>query len=207
MEDLYQLCHCGSGKKLKFCCYKTFRESVNQDPLVILQRASTFKVCRCLICKESLEAGLKAIVVARLLPNLRYLYASYIVDTYCLGLKDTLCRINADFDEIQHTLEFIPAEWIDCNYEVARTIILGGIAYASSLGFAPNEDWSQSKYVIEFERPYAKNYEFGREGKPFYVQGPNDDADKIMRQLKNKTKGDFHYIISPEGFFEDAELL
>jgi hypothetical protein len=204
MNDLYQPCPCGSGKKSKFCCYPRFHKLLRGSPTKVLHQASTFKLHRCLICEESRNEGLKIIFVIRLLPNQRFLFASYVVDTYCMGLKDTLCRIDTNHWEIEKSLEFIPATWTDFDYASARNLILGAIDYAAKFGFEPYEDWAESKYVIEFDRPYEKKYEFGRDGKPLYVQSPNDDPQRIIRQLNQATGGSFHYILAPDDFYDSV---
>ena len=37
---------------------------------------------------------------------------------------------------------------------------------------------------------------FGRDGEPFYVNGPYDDADSILRQLERTAGRDhYHYLV------------
>ena len=52
--------------------------------------------------------------------------------------------------------------------------------------------------VLESGRPFDRKFKFGKDGKPFYVQGPNDDAKKIMNQLAplvQEVKADFLTVI------------
>ena len=72
---------------------------------------------------------------------------------------------------------------VPIDYEDARSIILGGIEYARKLGFSPNQDWKDSKHVVEPDRPFNKKFEFGRDGQPLYIQGPSDDFVEIAEKL------------------------
>ncbi len=39
--------------------------------------------------------------------------------------------------------------------------------------------------------------EFGKDGKPFYISGPRDNADRIIATLKEHVgNGNFHYLLS-----------
>ncbi len=78
------------------------------------------------------------------------------------------------------------------DYEDARSLILGAVEYAASLGFQPNEDWQDARYVVEADRSYVRKFKFGKDGKPYYIQGPDDDARKITSKLASI---DHHYLV------------
>jgi hypothetical protein len=69
------------------------------------------------------------------------------------------------------------------DYEDARSLILGAVGYAASLGFQPNEDWRDTRYIVEANRAHIRKFTFGKDGKPYYIQGPDDDARKITSKL------------------------
>src|SRR2546427_488901 len=83
-----------------------------------------------------------------------------------------------------------------CCYEDGRSIILGAIEYARQLGFEPHEDWKISGPIVEGEQPFKRTFTFGHEGKPFYIQGPKDDARKIMKRLGPLfERGEAHFLM------------
>jgi hypothetical protein len=58
----------------------------------------------------------------------------------------------------------------------------------------------------ELEEPYQLT--FGREGKPFYVAGPRDNVQRILRQLeKTAGPGNFDYIAMVGGPGDDFDGL
>jgi hypothetical protein len=170
---------CGSGKKYKKCCLNKYSIFNGDDDY---KKVSTYDIYQCLIRDDYKEDGLAGIQVVRKQPNDRYSIGIYLIDMYCLGLKDTFSRFDVDLDEVKR-LQNYSYTLIDISYEKARSIVLGGIEYADKLGFVPHKDWEISRHIIEDDRSFEKNVEFGKNGKPLYIQGPNDNAEEILKIL------------------------
>lgn len=188
MQAIYQQCPCGSGTKFKFCCFRK-----NMDEFV--QQSEKFPLYRCCATDNYLENhGGRVVLVSRRILDDRYIYAAYMLDMYCLGLKDTVIKANIGKEEVDEWLGKFDEELglVEIKYSDARSLILGAVDYALRLGFKPHEDWRQSKFVIEADKPYESKFEYGYEGKPLYIQGPYDDAEMIMKKL---SKVEHHYIV------------
>ena len=188
MQDVYKPCPCGSGKKIKFCC---LQKIVGNDPREALKQAAAFPVYECGVMENWGDSGLASIYVVRQMPNLRYVYGMYIVDYYCLGLKNTFADANVKWERVKELKCRVEQQYALVNfpYEDARSLILGGIDYAKALGFEPNEDWKYSKYIVEYDRPYEAKFEFGKDGKPYYIQWPYDDVRTVMSKLRSQSAG------------------
>lgn len=80
--------------------------------------------------------------------------------------------------------------------ELARHLVWGAVNYARGLGLDPHPDFTSAAGHLEpLDRTSA--IQFGHDGKPFYVQGPYDDADRILRALDtNVGSDDFHYLVT-----------
>ena len=194
MIDPYDPCPCGSGKKTKFCCsllLKKMKSSTEE----LTQVPKRFPLHQCLIRSNWQEDGLAVILVTRQLPNLNFICGSYCVDTFCLGLKDTFLKFDIDSETLEQIKDHASCDWTTCDYETARGIILGGIDYAAKFGFFPNPDWKLSKHLIEPEGSFQLSSEFGKDGQPFYIQGPHDNSAKILAQLRQTTGDKFHYML------------
>jgi len=181
--DPYQSCPCGSGKKFKFCCREKEQLISQEQPRTLVKKAVQYPVYECHINECWHDEGLATIFIVRQLPNLKYILGTYLVDTLCLGLKNTFCNANLLYSSIKTMLNKTPMEMTSIEYEDARSIILGGIQYANGLGFEPHRDWEDSKHIVEPERPFNEKIEFGRDWKPLYIQGPNDSPNEIMSKL------------------------
>jgi tetratricopeptide (TPR) repeat protein len=200
-QYIYELCSCGSGKKFKFCCYqkRSAIEGVSDSNLI--KRAAEFPVYEVWINNDWRDEGMAQIVVARQLPNLRYMLGVYLVDTFGLGLKDTFHRPQLKYEDLEDLLGRFPAELEEAEYEDARSIVLGAIEYARKLGFEPQRDFKRTSTIIEGERDFERKFTFGNDGVPFYVQGPNDDSSKIVDKLKPLIKaGKAHFVTEADQF-------
>jgi len=122
------------------------------------------------------------------------------VDIYCLGLKDTFC--NADFSvwkyETEVRTKIHPEEkLVECPIPLAHQIIYGGIEFAAQFGFKPNKDFKLSQYVLEYSNNIepCEEIEFGKDGQPCYIAGPDDNVEHILRQLESKAgEGNFKFL-------------
>jgi hypothetical protein len=168
-DDKYQPCPCGSGKKLKFCCFEKQKSLDHASNLELLKRASEFPVYECLVNSDWQKEGLAQIAVVRKMPNLKYLAAVYLVDLYCLGVKNTFADTRLKYEDVRVLLSRLPMDMADTAYEDARSIILGGIEFAAKFGFKAHEDWSTSRFMIENDRDFERKFSFGKDGNPFYI--------------------------------------
>lgn len=178
-------CHCGSGKKYKKCC--SFRDEELNNPLKnILQ----FPIDECLINMDWKQSGLATIIVIRKHRETgQFSFVSFLVDVFCLGLKNVFVGKEVNEETVSNFVAMYPQSFTEIEYEECRGIILGATDYAKDLGFEPHADWEKVKGFIENDRPYSVNHEFGKNGKPFYIEGPDDDVEEIIRILRNNHGG------------------
>ncbi|MBA2578198.1 MAG: helix-turn-helix domain-containing protein [Euzebyaceae bacterium] len=123
----------------------------------------------------------------------------YLVDTYCLGVKDALGPRTMGSAELRRfAARFFGAfggEPLDAPIEQARELVWGGVEYARGLGFDPHRNfWPAAEHLGPLDAPAA--IRFGRYGKPFYVSGPFDDADRIRQTLEERLgRDDFGFVV------------
>ena len=164
-------------------------------------RARTLELAECLVNDDWEESGMAMIVVARRHKTGNINFGSFVVDTYCLGVKDTSQSFNRfpeDYQEYKDSLferGGLTIENID--YALAHNIIFGALNYAAKLGFAAQKDWKYGQMILEPINAVAKMpLEFGKDGQPFYVSGPYDKAQQIIDKLtKAVGEGNFGTII------------
>jgi hypothetical protein len=178
------------------------------SPQVIIRHARTFPLFECLISDnwQKDDLGLVQILLARQQPDGDICFGVYLVDKYCLGLKNTFA--NANFSQTRYENEvrnriFREQVPVECPLELAHQMIYESIEYAAQFGFEPEKDFALSQYLLaprgELEEPY--HLTFGKDGKPFFIAGPHDNAARIMRQLeKTAGPGNYHYMM-PLGDF------
>src|SRR3569832_1383038 len=191
MIDFYAPCLCGSGKKFKFCCYGILKKG-SEIPATF--EYSKFPVHECKVLKDWEETGISPVYVSRKITDTSYVFISYLVDFWCLGVKDTMLKFGISQTDLKYLysqsddLETIP-------YQDARSLILGAIDFAKAIDIAPDPSWQGiPSSFIESHLTYEKKFSFGQEGKPFYISGPHDYERYNVEEIINKiseAKGHF----------------
>lgn len=160
-------------------------------------------------CLMDFTAGFVSVLIVRKMPSGNFIIGSYLLDTFCLGLKDTGFRFNVDATECEMYINMHASALEDlkpANYVEAHNYIFGAIGYAEDLGFKPNKDFALTQYILEEDHDAIEfiEYEFGSEGKPLYIPGPYDDKNKIIATLK-RTVGIGNYdVMLPDGDYSDT---
>jgi hypothetical protein len=150
-------------------------------------------------------SGLAAVLVAREGRRGRgkVSVCGYLVDTYCLGVKDALGPRAMDEAGlrrfVQRYFDGFDGEPVEAPIDLARHLVWGAVEYARGLGFEPARDFEPTRdHLGPLDGPAAIG--FGRHGKPFYMERPYDDADRIMRVLHERVGRDnFHFVTTLPG--------
>jgi hypothetical protein len=143
--------------------------------------------------------GLGEIIVARQEHN-RLLVGSYLIDYWCLGVKDAMPPRPMGTHEFQlfvgSCTDRFNEPFVDITLEQAQSIVYGAIDYARKLGFEPHRDFNTKAQAHLGLRPETLiPLEFGKDGQPLFISGPYDDVPKIMRTLEASVgAGNFHYL-------------
>ena len=149
---------------------------------------------------EASDSGVGLVLVAAPDGDRRLAVSGYLVDTWCLGVKNVLGpkrMAKRDFDAFKRTYF---AQWassgISIPVELAQHLVLGAIEYARRLGFEPHRDFGRARRLLgQWSGPSAIT--FGRDGKPYYVNGPHEDPQRVLTTLERTVgRGGFRYTVS-----------
>jgi hypothetical protein len=169
-----------------------------------LQNARQYPLYGCWVMNGWEEAGITPVVVARTYENDRIMFACYMVDMYCLGIKDAYTRVDYSKDRFKRDLPmFCANDPVACSVEFAHEIVYGALEYAKKLGFDPHPDFYKHKADLMLDPPDAhpreNNITFGKDGKPLYIAGPKDSKMKsrfvVDTLMRTCGQGNFDYII------------
>lgn len=132
------------------------------------------------------EGGLVAVLVARRHRYDKISVCGYLVDVYCLGVKNALGpEIMAERGLIAHrqmSFDVFAGGGVRAPLELAQQLVFGGVEHARRLGFAPHEDFAAVEgHLGSYDG--RCDIAFGLHEKPYYVQGPYDDAAHVMATL------------------------
>lgn len=136
--------------------------------------------------------GLAAVLVARSAGRDTVSACGFLVDLYCLGVKDVIGpRILNDQQHAQFTRTFFagyPQPPIAAPLELAQQLVFGAARYARSLGFDPAVGFDAVRGHLG-EWSGARAVTFGHHGRPEYIQGPYDNATHVQGRLRVGSPG------------------
>lgn len=137
---------------------------------------------------DDIEApgGLVCVLVARRHRHDKVSVCGYLVDVHCLGVKNALGpRLMDEVDLVAFRRWFFAAYGADpvvAPLDLAQQLVFGAVDYARGLGFEPHPDYVDVVgHLGDASGDCA--IAFGRDGMPFFVQGPYDDARRVMQTL------------------------
>lgn len=148
---------------------------------------------------EKGHVGLVSVLIARDAGRSRLSVCGYLVDVFCLGVKNVIGPLVMDAGQCaeftRHYFRAFDEPPQEAPLDLAQHLVYGAVDYARSLGFEPAADFEDVKaHLGSWCGPSSIG--FGRDGKPFYVEGPYDDADHILRQLERAAGRDhFKYLV------------
>ena len=86
-------------------------------------------------------------------------------------------------------------------------IVKGAVEYAQAFGFAPHPDYRHASLILAGIDPSTctKPFRFGRDGIPYYMQGPNETFAEAMAIGERVHAAGGHFLLTSIG--DDADDL
>lgn len=164
--------------------------------------ASRAPLHECLMPAGLFEAGIGNVIVSRKLPSGQIAAAFFLVDVFCLGVKDTFFQVMAPADYAYRTASLAHEQLERVEPARARQLVEEAVGYAQELGLAPHRDYKLIRQMLDDieVRASAASFQFGKNGKPFFMSGPYDTPAKIDRIIRTLTERvgpeEFDYVIA-----------
>ncbi|MCI5190290.1 MAG: hypothetical protein D3905_10970 [Candidatus Electrothrix sp. AS4_5] len=147
------------------------------------------------------HSGIGPVMITRKSSNGDIIASVFLVDVYCLGVKDCFVRVFTE-ENYPSFLEEVnsqgPVKKI--HPTCARKLIEEAEKYAADLGFSPHKDYREAKRIFGDIDSAAcpRSFQFGKDGKPLYIAGPYDKPSfvkNVVNKLAKKcgTEG-YHYL-------------
>ncbi|MEH1129729.1 hypothetical protein [Micromonospora sp. CPCC 206061] len=142
--------------------------------------------------------GLAAVLVARRLRHSSKLQiGGFLIDVYCLGVKNALEATMNERELPQFVANYFATYDggpLAVPVEQAQHVVFGAAEYARRLGFEPHPDFAPAADLLG---PWTgpSDITFGLDGVPTFIQGPYDDVRAIEKTLR-RSVGKGKYAIS-----------
>jgi hypothetical protein len=165
----------------------------------IQQFGRSLQVDKCYLNVGWKSQGMASIFVKRRKQSGKIIFGCYLIDIFCLGLKDTYYEMDyneATFDDMIASTSG-EVEMMLADPDLVFNIIYGGIEYAEDLGFEPHKDFKVTEFLLPpvEEVPFLP-IEFGQQGRPYFYAGPHDNIPKIKAILdKSVGPGAYGFMV------------
>jgi hypothetical protein len=155
------------------------------------------------------DSGCGYLVVSRFKADGRVESGFFLLDVFCLGVKDAgFCCFYSIADYQENLLDrlFPDEDRVRITLAAARKLAEDAVSYAKGLGFSPGADYKRASRVFGgiTTADCDEEFMFGKDGKPFYIQGPSDSparVERILRALEARCgEGGYHYVVAADDF-------
>ena len=150
--------------------------------------------------------GLGTIVITRKTEQRQILIANFLVDVFCLGVKDAFIRLVREPEYRDFLQQLRMRESLKpISPERARKLVEEAEGYALDLGFKAHRDYQKAKKIFGDINPddCPDEFAFGQNGLPLYIAGPFDNPrtqERIIKTLTDTRGPDgFHFVAAPGG--------
>ena len=172
----------------------------------IKNAARKLDIYECLMNDDYDSGQLAVVILTRIRKSGDLILGCYMVDTKCLGVKNTLYRVGVSIEEYQGFVEEqfengMGLNMVDTDVNLAHSVIYGGARYAKTIGFLPEKDFKVAQYILNpVDTVEWVDVDFGGDdGRPFYFAGPYDNPNKIVATLRKSVgEGNFTYVMPME---------
>jgi hypothetical protein len=168
-----------------------------------LTAAARFPVLHSWITEDLWTQGLGWVLLSRTFPDGMVAVAVFLVDRYCLGVKDAMARFISRSTYEAEFVRKMHGTFASRNVSPAtvRKLVEEAVAYARGLGLSPHADYQKAKLLFGDIDPAQSTevFEFGKDGQPLFIAGPNDTPGRCQNILGILTQScgpdGFHYIM------------
>ena len=200
-------------RKQKLARKQSQQTSEGINPRRLLRMARRMPVEGAWVQQGWQDQGVARFLIARTQPNDNIMFGEYIVDYFCVGIKDASYASNVNRETFSN--EVIPRLYsgtppLDIEASLAHEVVWGAVEYAESLGFDPHRNFREASRILDpaGTMPRSGSIDFGYQGIPLYIPAPDDNQVGIIRRLiESVGLGNFYYLPRGDVPEEVAELL
>lgn len=179
----------------------------------LLARAK-YPIHECFVNPSVRDLGMGEVLISRRGPAGEMAYSLFLIDRYCLGVKDCFGRVGsgANYRRLVDSIAESGHKWAHIDPASARKLVEDVVAYSESIGLKPHSSYRAARMIFgDIDPSTAKvTYEMGRDGKPCFIAGPMNstvDCNRIIARLTESCGADGFHFTMPVGSRVAKELL
>jgi hypothetical protein len=170
--------------------------------------AAALPIQQCLLTEGWMERGNGILILARGATSEYLSTGIFLLDTFCLGVKDAAFGRSTD-EALAYRFAQMPATLGAVEPSYARKLLRDLAVWAQSIGFAPARDFAAVERLFGDVNADAceVQFQFGREGKPFYIAGPFDTPAQVHQRFTTIASKGKYLIVDPAFDVDESPVL
>jgi len=158
-------------------------------------------ILHCFYSKIIWEAGIGFVLLSRTLPGGKVAFARFLIDMYCVGVKNVdqgiVSAAQYESDMISSILNEHEVEAMQP--ACARKLIEGSVAFAARYRLAPAAEYASAMRIFGTidAAECTQEFVYGRNGKPVFIQGPYDSEQRTIEILEAIERGPIQALEGP----------
>ncbi|MDE5886282.1 MAG: hypothetical protein K2H46_01710 [Muribaculaceae bacterium] len=182
------------------------KKNVSLSPEKFLkEKANKLPIYKCYVSRDYQKTGEAMVIISRTRGNGKLCTASYLIDLWCMGIKDSYGNVNLEKDVFEDHIAKQGNILEEIDYTTVHNLIYGALEFAEEADIEPHFSFRTWKYLLAEDNDEIPliEFEFGKDGKHFLVTEPGSPASMLIPRIKNKLGDRFDYIL---GGMEDDML-
>ena len=168
----------------------------------IRTKARSLPVYKCYVGDKEGNTREKSVLVIRQHSGGTFTYGAYMLDCWCVGVKDSFYGFSVMNYELEDLLGRFEERMNlrEVSYVEAHNWVYGAADWAANAGIEPCKDFALTQYILQADDDEVEliEYEFGVDGEYILEVKDRQEANKYLPALKHTLgEGNFKVIISP----------
>ena len=174
------------------------------------ERVRNLPIGKCYINPNWQESGMAHIIVTRNRAGGNIVYASFLVDTFCLGVKDAEYAIDLTPEDLEDALKHFRSthDMEETDYANVHNLIYGAIEFAEEGGIDPVKEFATAGYALSEDTDDIPlmEYEYGKDGKHLLIIGEDGKERRYLSVLSDHLGENFSFIdLAEESDMEESK--
>ena len=177
----------------------------------IRERMRSVKIGKCyMTAHHDWGEGIGHVIVTREHTGGRVSLAAFLIDRWCLGVKNCFFKLRLDdyeFDDILDRAEQ-STDLEEVSYDEAHNMVWGAVGFAEEAGIAPYKDFALAQYFLEDDTDDIPliEYDYGKDGKHFLVANNNLELTTYLPLLKKNLDGsEYSFMVQDDDISFDND--
>src|SRR4051794_6260517 len=172
-------------------------------------RARSLPIYICFVTMDWEEYGIANVVVTRKHVNGNITAGIYLIDLFCLGIKDTFYFFNEPEEELFEKINIERSYLQEIDYNLAHNIIYAGHDFALEFDIQPHKTFSITKFILEEDNDAIPVIDIpvgDENGNPHLMIDNSYNYGPVLEKLKKHAgEGNYTFTLDDNEYDEEEE--